>query len=49
MGLIWACVGFRVYCLAFSKTRRTFVKVPMIRIIICWGVKGGPLVEGSYH
>ena len=34
------------YC---SKIRGTFSKVPIIRIIVFWGLYWGPLIQGNYH
>ena len=33
----------------FPKIRGTFLGVPMIRILVFWGLRWGPLVLGNYH
>ena len=33
----------------FPKIRGTFVGVPIIRIIVFWGLYWGPLILGNYH
>ena len=35
--------------LGFPKIRATFLGVPIIRIIVYWGVKWGPHVLGNYQ
>ena len=33
----------------FPKTRGTLLGVPIIRIIVCWGLYWGPPILGKYH
>ena len=33
----------------FPKIRGTFLGVPLIRIIVFWGLYWGPLILGNYH
>ena len=33
----------------FPKIRGTFLGVPIIRIIVFWGLYWGPLILGNYH
>ena len=33
----------------FPKIKGTFLGVPIMRIIIYWGVYGGPPILGNYH
>ena len=33
----------------FPKIRGTFLGVPIIRIIVFWGLDWGPLILGKYH
>ena len=33
----------------FPKIRGTFLGVPIIRIIVYWGVYWGPPILGNYH
>ena len=40
-------VGIRVW--RFPKIRGTFLGVPIIRIIIFWGLDWGPPILGNYH
>ena len=53
MPLFIACCWWRLGPLSkmkrgFPKTRVTFWGVPIIRIIICWGLYWGPLISGNY-
>ena len=32
-----------------SKLRGTLLGVPIIRIIVYWGLYWGPLIQGNYH
>ena len=34
--------------LGFPKIRGTFLGIPIIRIVVFWGLDWGPLVLGSY-
>ena len=40
---------FRVWGLGFPKIRGTILGVPIIRIIVFWGVYWGPLILGNYQ
>ena len=49
-------LGFRVQGLrfigfiwGFPKIRGTLLGIPIIRIIVYWGLYGGPLILGNYH
>ena len=33
----------------FPKIRGTFLRVPIIRIIVFWGLYWGPTILGNYH
>ena len=33
----------------FPKIRDTFLGVPILRIIVFWGLYWGPLILGNYH
>ena len=33
----------------FPKLRGIFLEVPIIRIIVFWGLYWGPLILGNYH
>ena len=33
----------------FPKIRGTLFRVPIIRIIVYWGLYWGPLILGNYH
>ena len=33
----------------FPKIRGTFVGAPIIRIIVFWGLYGGPVIQGGNH
>ena len=37
------------HILGFPKIRGTISGVPIIRIIIYWGLYWGPLILGNYH
>ena len=39
MSLIWG----------FPKIRGTFLGVPIVRIIVFWGLYWGPPILGNYH
>ena len=41
------CWSFQIW--DFPKIRGTFLGVPIIRIIVFWGLCWGPLVLGNYH
>ena len=38
-----------VYIWGFPKTLGTFLGVPIIRTIVCWGLDWGPPILGNYH
>ena len=40
-------LGFRVW--RFLKIRGTLLGVPILRIIVFWGLYWGPLILGNYH
>ena len=42
VGPVWAIWGF-------PKIRGTILGVPIIRIIVFWGLYWGPLILGNYH
>ena len=39
----------KIYTWGFPKIRGTILGVPIIRIIVFWGLYWGPLVLGNYH
>ena len=39
----------RVSYVGFPKIRGTFLGVPILRIIVFWGLYWGPLILGKYH
>ena len=41
--------SFQVLIWEFPRIRGTFLGVPIIRIIIYWGLYWGPLILGNYH
>ena len=41
--------GFNIEIWGFPKIRGTILKVPIIRIIVYWGLYWDPLILGNYH
>ena len=44
----WELGLWRVIC-GFPKIRGTFLGVPIVRILVFWGLDWGPLILGNYH
>ena len=47
MGAIWDALNKSFG--GFPKIRGTFLGVPIIRIIVYWGLYWGPHILGNYH